>query len=235
MFPSFFFLCQLIPSIDRTGVAHVMTPIAVTRSLPLVTNMAVVGQQQKHVAHILTNSSLDKVICCISHDTSRIVRHLTFLFSLQFGKKTMADGYIEIWIDSDYRWPVFDSSNEQAAHEACYGRCRPSVDFSNDPGRCVTGRIGLDFISTIHSSNKVPSYVGNKYYHYYYYYQYYYYYYYCLLPFFCQLFVVSISYLSFNCFSLISSFFCVFFLFVRPETGRREEHTYSSTRPIDFL
>lgn len=38
-----------------------MTPIAVTRSLPLVTNMAVVGQSTKHVAHILTNSSLDKV------------------------------------------------------------------------------------------------------------------------------------------------------------------------------
>lgn len=43
------------------GVTHVMTPIAVTRSLPLVTNMAVVGQSTKHVAHILTNSSLDKV------------------------------------------------------------------------------------------------------------------------------------------------------------------------------
>ncbi|XP_059353594.1 mucin-2-like isoform X2 [Daphnia carinata] len=47
--------------VTTAGVAHVMTPIAVTRSLPLVTNMAVVGQPAKHVAHILTNSSLDKM------------------------------------------------------------------------------------------------------------------------------------------------------------------------------
>ncbi|EFX65401.1 hypothetical protein DAPPUDRAFT_333219 [Daphnia pulex] len=46
---------------SSAGVTHVMTPIAVTRSLPLVTNMAVVGQSTKHVAHILTNSSLDKM------------------------------------------------------------------------------------------------------------------------------------------------------------------------------
>uniref|UniRef100_A0A0P5UNN3 Max-binding protein MNT n=1 Tax=Daphnia magna TaxID=35525 RepID=A0A0P5UNN3_9CRUS len=47
--------------VTTAGVTHVMTPIAVTRSLPLVTNMAVVGQSTKHVAHILTNSSLDKM------------------------------------------------------------------------------------------------------------------------------------------------------------------------------
>lgn len=52
------------------GVTHVMTPIAVTRSLPLVTNMAVVGQSTKHVAHILTNSSLDKVIICLFFQTT---------------------------------------------------------------------------------------------------------------------------------------------------------------------
>lgn len=50
-----------------------MTPIAVTRSLPLVTNMAVVGQSTKHVAHILTNSSLDKVT-----DSNCVVLFWTF-------------------------------------------------------------------------------------------------------------------------------------------------------------
>lgn len=41
-----------------------MTPITVTRSLPLVANMAVMGQPAKHLAHILANPSipsLDKV------------------------------------------------------------------------------------------------------------------------------------------------------------------------------
>ena len=42
------------------GVTQVITPITVTRSLPLVTQMAVM-QPAKHVAHVITASAMDKV------------------------------------------------------------------------------------------------------------------------------------------------------------------------------
>jgi len=50
---------SLQPS-SSSGVTQVITPITVTRSLPLVTQMAVM-QPAKHVAHVITASAMDKV------------------------------------------------------------------------------------------------------------------------------------------------------------------------------
>ena len=73
------------------------------------------------------------------------------------------DGTAEIRIYTHYWRAVFESGDRQAAYQACYGRGRTSVNFTNNDAsrRDASGRIGHCRHSSIHSSDKVPSDVGN--------------------------------------------------------------------------
>jgi hypothetical protein len=58
------FLISIVEFSLDSGVTHVMTPLNVTARLPLVTSMAVM-QPAKHVAHILANPTLEKVLALV--------------------------------------------------------------------------------------------------------------------------------------------------------------------------